>query len=207
MDKAKSFICEHTAEYILIPNLKNILHKRFSIITPIFPWTTREGSIISRQLHKHDKFRVVGLYPRRPKLISANNSEITIKINDQILLGAQCGMKLGIPIIAGCPLVINFWALGNNPNCVWLKLDQGSIDGFELKVENIQPPFLVNQMSRFLFSNEEELLTYLDERAEPKDLDTAMLSFITIKRASRRLESHSYFMLMGGYKPVYFLLK
>lgn len=207
MDIAKSFICEHTAEYILIPNLKNILHKRFSIVTPIFPWALREGSNISRHLHKHDRFQIVGLYPRRPKLISASISKITVKINGQILLGAQYGMKLGIPIIAGCPLVKNFWELGNNPNCVWIKLDQGSADGFELEIEHTQPSYFMNQMSKFVFSNEEDLLIYLSEKSESMDFDTAMLSFRDIKRTSSGWGLYNYFALMGVYKPVYFLLK
>ena len=63
MNEAKSFISEHTAEYILIPKLKNILQRRFCIVTPIFPWATREGSNLSNQIHKSDRIRVVGLFP------------------------------------------------------------------------------------------------------------------------------------------------
>jgi len=146
----KSFISEHTAEYTLVPNLKNILQKRFSIVTPLFPWATREGGTIARHLHKGERFKVVGLYPRRPKLLSANSSIITVKLNRQILLGAQCGMELGIPIIAGCPLAKNFWELGNSPHCLWIKLDQGSkkdCDDIELKIEDIRSLDSVKRLS------------------------------------------------------------
>ncbi len=108
MNKAKSFVCEHTAEYILVPKLKTILHKRFNKVTPVYYWTSKEGSNISKELHGNDKFKVVGLYPRRPKLISVDNSIITVKINKQIIFGAQSGMDFGIPIIAGCPVANNF---------------------------------------------------------------------------------------------------
>ena len=207
MSKVTSFICEHTAEYILIPKLKEILHKRFDIVTPIYPWALREGSNISKELHKHDKFKVVGLYPRRPKLVSATNPKITVKINEQILLGAQSGMKLGIPIIAGCPSARNFWELGNNPNCVWIKLNQGLTETFELELEHIQSSNYMNQISKFTFTNEEDLLTYLSEKSELIDFTHAISSFRKIKMDSEGTGFYYPFRFMGGYKPVYFLLK
>ena len=206
MEKTTSFICEHTAEYILIPKLKKILHKRFDIVTPIYLWASREGSNISKELHKYDKFNVVGLYPRRPKLVSAGSQKITVKINKQILLGAQYGMKLGIPIIAGCPVVKNLWELGNNPNCVWIKLNQGYKESFELELEHIQSSDYMNPMSRFIFANEEDLLTYLGEKSKSIDFNSAISSFREIRIASGGMGFY-YFRFMGGYKPVYFLLK
>jgi len=207
MEKATSFICEHTAEYILIPKLKKILHKRFDIVTPIYPWASREGSNISKELHKYDKFSVVGLYPRRPKLISTGSQKITVKINEQILLGAQSGMKLGIPIIAGCPVVKNLWELGNNPNCVWIKLNQGYKESFELELEHIQSSDYMNPMSGFTFANEEDLLTYLGEKSKSIDFNSAISSFREIKMDSGGTGFYYPFRFMGGYKPVYFLLK
>jgi hypothetical protein len=205
MGKATSFICEHTAEYVLIPKLKEILRKRFDIVTPIYYWISRENSNISRQLHKHDIFKVVGLYSRRPKLISANSQKIIVKINDQIFRAAQYGMGLGIPIIAGCPLVKNLWELGNNPNCVWIKLCLDSKESFERELEFAQSHSYVNHLSEFTFANEEDLLTYLTERSASMDFDSAISSFREIKRCSEG--AWEFFRYMGGYKPVYFLLK
>jgi hypothetical protein len=207
MGQATSFICEHTAEYILVPKLKEILRKRFDIVTPIYPWASREGSNISKELHKHAKFKVVGLYPRRPKFTSTDKPKIIVKINEQILLGAQTGIKLGIPVIAGCPLVKNFWELGNNPDCIWIKLNQGSTETFELELGHIQYHDYMNQISKFIFTNEEDLLTYLSEKSELIDINSAILSFREIKKNSAGLEFYSYFIFMGLYKPVYFLLK
>lgn len=207
MGQATSFICEHTAEYILVPKLKEILHKRFDIVAPIYPWISREGGSISRALHKYDKFKVVGLYPRRPKLISAESRKIKVKINKQILLGAQSGMNFGIPIIAGCPLAKNFWELGNNSDCVWIKLSQDSTEDFELELEYIQSYDLMNQISKFIFINEGDLLTYVSEQSKLMDINSAILSFREIKRDSVGVEFYSYFRFMGSYKPVYFLLK
>lgn len=202
----KSFISEHTAEYVLVPNLKSILCKEFNTVTPIFPWATREGSTISRHLHKGERFKVIGMYPRRPKL-TGSDPYITVKLNRQIFVGAQCGMEFGIPIIAGCPLVRDFWELGNIPVCLWLKLDQFSNDDVQLDIEQIQPYSITNQMSKFLFSNDEALLSYLTERAKLMDFDIALSAFGNIKLSSRDLEFFSFFKSMGGYRPVYFLLK
>ena len=207
MSKVTSFICEHTAEYILVPELKKILHKRFDVVTPIYHWASREGSNISKELHRHDKFKVVGLYPRCPKLVSAATLKITVKINKQILIGAQSGMRLGIPIIAGCPSVRNFWELGNNPNCVWIKLDQGSTETFELEFEHIQSSNYMNQTSKSTFSNEEDLLTYLSEKSELLNFTQAISYFRKIKMDGEGTGFNYPFRFIGGYKPVYLLIK
>ena len=84
MTKATSYICEHTAEFVLIPTLKNILCRRFESVTPIFPWITREGGNTSYKLHGHENFKIIGLYPRRPKLNPANHENVIIKVNEQV---------------------------------------------------------------------------------------------------------------------------
>jgi len=124
------------------------------------------------------------------------------------LLGAQCGMELGIPIIAGCPLAKNFWELGNSPHCLWIKLDQGSkkdCDDIELKIEDIRSLDSVKRLSKYIFLDKEELLSYLVERTESMDFDTAMQSFRQIRGASQG--TAFFYRYFGGYKPVYFLLK
>jgi hypothetical protein len=206
MYEATSFICEHTAEYLLVPELKRILHNKFDTVVPIYPWASREGSNIAKALHKHDTFKMVGLYPRRPKLISVSSPEIIVKINAQILRGAQTGLRLGIPIIAGCPLARDFWELGENPNCVWVELNQDSTTDWELFLDPDQPLKYFNQMSTSMFLNEKDLLVYLDKYAKPIDIDKAISSFKEIKGAGFGA-SYSFLRFMGSYKPVYFLLK
>ena len=57
-----SFISEHTADYILIPSLINILRQEFKVVVPIFPWISREGNRFSRNIHQQDKFKVVAVF-------------------------------------------------------------------------------------------------------------------------------------------------
>ena len=195
-----SFISERTTEYVLVPKLTNILKRKFDAVIPIFPWATREGSNISKQIHKQDKFRVVGMFPRRPKLNYANSSNIIIKINRQILLGAQDSLKLGIPIVAGCPMVKNFWELGSSPYCAWVKLEQMYTDDFEIDTGNIQ-----SFIPDWIFPSEELLLNYLSEYSILMDYQKAIESFKQTIGILRETGYYRYFGI-GGYKPVYFLL-
>ena len=211
-DYAKSFISEHSAEYVLVPNLKSMLLEKFDVVTPIYPWATREGSSMSRHLHEGEYFRMIGLYPRRPKLVSPSGSMITVKLNHQILHGAECGKKLGIPIIAGCPLAKDFWELGSSPDCLWIKLEQRYKDDnegvdIEIKIGKLKNLQSKKQVSSYIFQNKEDLLDYLIENSESMNIDNAILSVRDIKRASWESGFRGFLGLMSGYKPVYFLLK
>ena len=161
-DYPKSFISERSAEYVLVPNLKSILLEKFSTVTPLFPWATREGGSLSKHIHGGETFRMIGLYARRPKLISTGTN-ITIKLNRQILMGAKQGEELGIPIIAGCPLVKDFWELGGDPECVWIRLDQEPEDDIEIEIPKFSNS--INHFSSLIFQRKEELFEFLMERA------------------------------------------
>lgn len=205
--KATSFIGEHTAEFVLVPMLKRILQKEFEFVTPIFPWLTREGSNISKSLHQNDKFNILGLYPRRPKIAPLDKTIIHLKINEQIILGAQSGLNLGIPIIAGCPLAKDFWELGKNPNCLWIRLNFESKKNKEFKIKQGKSLHVGKDLSRMVFQKENEILKYTKENAYLFNVTTAMEAFRKIKMDSVNLEYYSSFAFWGGYKPIYFLLK
>lgn len=207
MASATSYIGEHTAEFVLIPPLKKILHRRFESVTPIFPWMTREGSNISFELHGNDEFRLLGLYPRRPKLLSANHPSIFIKINEQILFGAKTGLEFGIPIIGGCPIASDFWELGNDPSCLWINLESDTLASFEIKVESNDSSYLIKTHSECVFRTDEELLEQIDNTAKIVDLRMTLDAIKAIKMQSRGLGGYFPMAFMGGYKPVYFLLK
>ena len=118
-----SFICEHTAEYVLVPRLTDILKQKFKVVIPIFPWLTREGSNLSKAIHRQDEFKIVGLYPRRPK-VNRTNCKILIKINNDLILGAREASRINIPMITGCPLARNLRELDEHTMCVWIKLTE-----------------------------------------------------------------------------------
>lgn len=207
MKKATSFIGEHSVELAIVPILKSILQNEYEFVTPIFPWMTREGGIVSRYLHKTEKFKVIGMYPRRPKITISDNENIYLKINEQIILGAQSGLGLGIPIIAGCPLVKNFWELGKSPNCLWIKLDFELIKNLEFQIKFDKAPSLDDVLSKKVFKQENEMLDYFNENTKELEINEALEAFRKIKMDSLNLNFYSSFAFMGGYKPIYFLLK
>jgi hypothetical protein len=207
MKKPTSFIGEHTVELTIVPILKDILNKDFDYVTPIFPWMTREGGSISKYLHENEEFKIIGLYPRRPKITISDDENIYLKINEQIILGSQCGLELGIPIIAGYPIVKNFWELGKNPNCLWIKLDFELNENIEFQIKLDKTSDLDTKLSKKVFQKDNEILDYISMHAKMFEINDALEAFRRIKMESINLDFYSSFAFMGGYKPIYFLLK
>ncbi|WP_192350362.1 hypothetical protein [Algoriphagus sp. Y33] len=207
MSKATSFVGEHTVELTIVPILKNILEKEFNFVVPIFPWMTREGGSISKLIHKHDEFKIIGLYPRRPKLVTPETDILVLKISHQIIFGAKSGKSLGIPIIGGIPLVRNFWELCHKPDCLWLNLDFDANEQleYEIPLDKINQPN--EPISKRTFKSESEIIQLIKETAITFDITKAINAFGKIKMDSMNLDFYSSFAYMGGYKPIYFLLK
>jgi len=207
MTKATSFIGEHTIELTIVPMLKSILEKKFEFVVPIFPWMTREGGSISKFVHKDDEFKIVGLYPRRPKLSTKETDTVFIKISGQIILGARSGQDQGIPIIGGLPLVRNFWELSKNPGCLWLNLDFKNDEQLEYEIKlnkSFKPEY---PLSEKVLKTDYEIHQLISKKAKSFNINEAIEAFRQIKMESMNLDFYSSFAYMGGYKPIYFLLK
>ncbi|MBN2239008.1 MAG: hypothetical protein JW712_04485 [Dehalococcoidales bacterium] len=213
MSTAISFFSEHTAEFALVPKLTSIFKAKYNYVTPIYPWMMREGNSLSRIIHNEDMISIIGLYPRRIKLNNFKDSNAIIKINREIILGAKTAFDLGIPMIAGCPLVRNFWELGDNPVCLWIDLNQcfcrGATDrDIEIVINNLSD-WDYKDLSNIIFRNNNSMLDYLFGIMQPMNIDSAIDSFRRIRNAQRGDQGfiYHYFGLGGSYKPVYFLLK
>jgi hypothetical protein len=203
MRKAASYICEHSAEYTLVPKLKKILKKKFEFVTPIYPWLSREGSKVSHNLHKKDEFYAVALYPRRPKIPSIDPIEIEIKINPELIKGARVGSEHGIPVIAGCPLATNFWCLGDEPEFLWMKINDDCKEIHTAKATKSNKWSIIDNSKNSIFKSEEQLLEFVSENKKMLNLKR----FIEAVRDFHYRSSHSFWVFGGRYKPVYFLLK
>lgn len=197
-----SFICEHTAEYILIPRLTDILKQKFKVVVPIYPWLTREGNNLSKSIHRQDKFKIVGFYPRRPK-INLKNHKILIKINNEFLNGAKEASRINIPMIAGCPLARNLWELNEDTKCIWIKLTDNTRSFYNIEcVDEIPTEYKVIQREEILNTNH-DILNFVINGSKELDFENLIQAIQTIRAHS----STVYFMGFGSYKPVYFLLK
>ena len=91
--------------------------------------------------------------------------------------------------------------MGGIPNCAWVKLEQRSLVDLEIDTGNIQK-FIPD----WIFPSEEILLNYMSEHSILMDFKNAIKSFKETRRILRETGFYRYFGI-GGYKPVYFLLK
>ncbi len=58
-----SYICEHTAEFLLIPKLMEFVKTRYTNVVPIYFWATREGNTLSRNLHSSLNVKILAFFP------------------------------------------------------------------------------------------------------------------------------------------------
>ena len=201
-EEYSSFICEHTAEYILVPKLTKILKLKYDIVIPIFPWLTREGNNLSKQIHGQDKFKIVGFYPRRPK-INHKDNKIIIKINNEFIEGAEEALKMKIPMLAGCPLAKSFWELDDNTKCIWIKLNDKTKHHYEVECNSAMTKEFKILDNTEILESEKEILDYVDGNCKTHNFESLILGIQHIRAHS----STVYFMGFGSYKPIYFLLK
>lgn len=103
------FISEHTAEFVIVPDLVHRLRTAYPSVVPIYYWSTREGSRVS--LETSADVRVVALFPRRPKVSTPNQDDVLVKFNASLFDYATNAADVGIPVLAGVPLVSSLPAL------------------------------------------------------------------------------------------------
>ena len=121
---ATSFINEHSAELSLVPYLKKELEKSFDFVVPLFPWLNRETSNISKHVHLNDSFKVLVIFPRRPKLEQGDSKNVFVTINEDLLSFKEFANAYDVPVIAGCPIATNFWELSKCTNHVWIEINK-----------------------------------------------------------------------------------
>jgi hypothetical protein len=202
MKPYNSFVSEHTIEYVLVPQLIKILRQQYKVVVPIYPWITKEGSNLSKAIHKNDLFKMIGLFPRRPKFLETDNNKIFIKINLELLESYQEASKFNVPLIAGCPLIRNLWELEDEIECVWINLNVWANDSFLLET-SID---LANDKKHpnSFFESDKMILDYFNENCKSLNFNQALDIIKTLKNSGVN-KLRSFFGTI--YKPTYFLLK
>jgi hypothetical protein len=117
---------EHTAEYALVPDLVAHLGKHFPIIVPVYFWATREGARVGRESISNHTIRVVAAFARRPKVVRPGDERILVKVNEQLFAAARAGAEVGIPVLAGVPLVNNLVDFSIGVSCSWFHISSTS---------------------------------------------------------------------------------
>ena len=114
-------MCEQTASYALMTHLCSILSNTSENITPLSFWSTREGSHISQECDDGRPHRLIGFFPRRPKLTSVNSSQILVKINESLTETLDHAAEVNVPMIIGVPLATSILDYRLNSPCSWYR--------------------------------------------------------------------------------------
>jgi hypothetical protein len=117
-----SFMSEHTAEYVLVNDLVHRLSPTFPELLPIFFWATREGNRTAIESMDHLSFRLLTCFARRPKVDPFLNEHLLMKINPELKQYHQACTPLGIPVLAGLPMIRSLSALRLTSVCNWFSL-------------------------------------------------------------------------------------
>ncbi|WP_288381936.1 hypothetical protein [uncultured Massilia sp.] len=201
-----SFFCERTAEYALVPVLQRALEKHFGSAVPIFYWKTREGNRISSEVHKTDNVRVLAMFARRPKLTGVKNL-VAGKINHELFEFADAARSVGIPTIAGFPVVSTLHDLYRNPAILWLPVNHTGMDELVFTADSAAPDPIPTDEDGGLVQilSLESVIEEVAEKAKVLSWDEAM-DHISELRLEHYRDGYFGFGWFGGYKPVYFLM-
>lgn len=205
MREPVSYICERTAEYVLIPELIKYLKERYSFVTPIYPWMTRELSRFSREMHGATSLRMLGLYARRPKIMTGDDNSIYIKINREIVMASAVARDFGIPMIAGCPLARNLIELGSCDKFLWVDLNS-------ISPSDADSVIVVDELAWHKTSGEGIATFDLAQAMQTTELAVRQIDLNTLAESIKAIgmarwgESYHPYYFAGGYKPVYFLM-
>lgn len=198
----KSFISEHSAEYILVPKLVSLLEKHFSKVIPIYFWITREGSLIARACQPSQSVRIIRVFARRPKINIPNQKSIEVKFNESLFEHTEFVMSLGIPTFAGVPLASSILDLSSNTKCAWFELTEPEEDiiyELSLNAEVIQQSSVSSAIEGPLA--ELLLIDKIIDKAHPIEWNKALDSL----KLLRSLVGGFWFG-SSGYRPFYIML-
>lgn len=191
---ATSFISEHSAEFSLVPALKEILERKFEYVVPLYPWVNRETSSISKSLHKNAEFFILVMFSRRPKIASNMETSISITMNHELEEIQKLGELKGIPAIAGCPHAIDFWELAKSKKHIWLSI------GHQMTSDYLIPIASLNNSEDTPILTDDKILGLVDDVCKKQNI----LSFKEFLIEVRWKLPHTFFG--PRYKPVYFLM-
>lgn len=197
-----STMCEQTASFALMNSLSSILKPLSSQIIPINFWVTREGSNISKEFDDGKLLRLLGFYPRRPKVFSTEDELINVKVNSDIQKTISYANNIDVPIIIGVPLVKSVLDYSLSSPCSWFSFSTQTNDfedfSFQINIKReIQRP-LDGKNSVFSI-NKKEILD-LAKSIEPKH---SWISLIEKMQEIKRNNNSFPFWAGAFYKPFY----
>lgn len=199
-----SFMSEHTAEYILVPNLINSLNPFFSNIFPFYFWQRREGNAMSRWCGEGKFVRIVIVFPRRPKINLPEQNELLVKFNYCLFDVAHIAKQIDIPVFAGVPLVSSLFKLNSNIDCAWFHFNTSDSQSDDVQVtlplncsqnQNAHGESCIDGPL-----NIKTLVDYINSGSKTRSWDDALDEINSLKYLT---PTGGFFGGFGGYKPFY----
>jgi hypothetical protein len=200
-----SFMSEHTAEYVLVNDLVHRLSPAFPNLLPMFFWATREGNRTAIASMHHLSFRLLTCFARRPKVDGLLDDNILMKINRELKQYHQACTPLGIPVLAGLPMIRSLSSLRLTSVCNWFSLaDFDCVDQAEFYVA------VGRDGTATLYESDEKLavpLTTLEienliRQSSQFSWNEAVSHLRDVRRVvSRNTQQH--YMFFGVYKPFF----
>ena len=123
--EAAGFMNEHTAEYVLVPDLIGRWGHTDTQAVPFHFWHSREGQAKTRDSYE-GPVRVVVAYARRPKVRFVDDFQIIVKFNRVLFEHASILRNEGIPVLAGVPCVASLRAHQLGALCAWFYINPDS---------------------------------------------------------------------------------
>lgn len=203
-----SFLSEHSVEFCLVPQLCRILDGQLHI-TPVYFWSTREGSRLAIECEMGDQIRILALFARRPKMEQVGSGTIHMKVNVALQQWAVSLQSHGIPVICGVPLVSSILHFSVSSSCAWFSINASDSDLEDIHVEIAKEDNCVHGAN---FNHtisplcEEEILQIADN-ARFMQLRDAIEVLKAIGRVQRSRLDHRFMWFGANYKPVYLLLR
>mgnify|MGYP001139543563 CR=1 FL=1 len=204
---ATSFICEHSAEFVLVPFLTQLFSDNKQKLTPLYYWKSREGSSISKQCDPNTSIRLFAMYARRPKIHSPEKDYISVKINNILFERAYYLKENGIPTIVGVPRVSSIINFHVGCPCSWFRLcpDENIESDIEFAINIKSNKCEIKLPSSIEGPLEEIELLDLFNKSQKLPSWQDVIKILRTVRSNYESYGNRFNWLMGGYKPVYFI--
>jgi hypothetical protein len=206
--KPKAFVCERTAEYLLVPRLVSMLSAVVPNVVPFYFWSSREGSPVSRDCDSGVGVRLVSVFARRPKIMRGARDRIVMKINRELLEAANVAVRSGIPMFAGVPLVSSIFGFTLGARCGWFELTESDDAPSDAEIV-IRLDGAVLERSRGTEAvigplRDEEVIDRIQQGARTMTW-TEGIEHLRAIRPSRSTDG-GFFAALGTYRPFYLML-
>jgi hypothetical protein len=105
------FCSEQTALYAMLAKLRATIETEYSVFLPVSFWLTREGLRRSVAPAADRVLRIISFFPRRPKVLDAEDDYVLVKFNEELFEYATHAHRHGLATLAGVPIATSLFQL------------------------------------------------------------------------------------------------